>query len=182
MIGRLSVRILMVGLGGTGAVVAFFACSDSGPPTGSGNTLIDDSHHSGDELPPAMDPSPADALPEMLYPSDAVAEYAPALDTCAACTCDPATNFCFAGGMHARSPFASMDASDEGGEGGDAAAATPACPLVSGSTVQVGCNALPPACAASPTCACVLDAIQPQFSCYLVCSPDPGYFRVYCPN
>jgi hypothetical protein len=180
MVGRVSARTLMIAMGASGALIALLACGDSTPPRGSGDTLIDDSHHSGDELPPPPDPNPSDAFPETSAPADGPAEYAPALNTCSSCSCNPATAFCFSGGV---AKAIVIDAVEGGTEGGAADAAQPACPIVTdAATPQTGCNPLPAACAAKPTCACVIAAIQPQFACYLVCSPDPGFLQVYCPN
>ena len=54
-----------------------------------------------------------------------------------------------------------------------------------GSALGIGCNDIPPACAATPTCPCILGTLG-KIGCYPVCSPtssDAGdSFFVYCPS
>jgi hypothetical protein len=143
------------------------ACSESSTPTVSpGDDLVDNTN--GEDAGMPIPPPPPDTDAQMdagLYPEGS--SYAPMLATCAACSCDTSKGFCFAGGIH-------FSGAPEAG---------PACSMVGGPDATVdGCNALPAACAATPTCGCVLEAIQPQFKCYLVCTPDNGYLLVYCPN
>ena len=53
------------------------------------------------------------------------------------------------------------------------------------SALGIGCNDVPPACVATPTCPCILGALG-NVGCYPVCSPtssDAGdSFFVYCPS
>lgn len=159
-------RTRALALGSALAISLAAACSSSKSTGGDGGVddLTDDTHHEdagpGTPLPPA-DAGPVDAA------TTTYDNYAPALDTCRSCSCPSSSAFCFAGGIHAITPP-------------DAAPA--ACVIVDAGAVEPGCNTLPPACAAKPTCECVIAAIQPSFTCYLVCTPDPGYLLVYCPN
>jgi hypothetical protein len=146
------------------ALALFGACSETRPNGGPGDDLIDNTNNeeTGPPSPnPAVDSGSMDSSP-MNYPDSS---YAPLLTTCAACDCSSAKGFCFAGGTHFVGP---SDA--------------PACVMIDASTVGIGCNPLPAQCGPNPQCDCVINAIQPQFSCYLVCTPDPGYLLVYCPN
>jgi HAMP domain-containing protein len=164
------------------AVAAFLAvaaaCSEAttGPTVNGPDMLVNDTMDidSGDlgaSPPPASDTG-ADAA---LYP-DATPGYAPMLEECAACECSTKKGFCFAGGAH----FSGAGGSGDGG--GDGGGGPAACAMVPADTVSPGCNTLPAACAGTPTCDCVLSAIQTMFECYLVCTPDDGYLLVYCPN
>jgi hypothetical protein len=157
------------------------ACADTKSAGSSGNVVVDDTREQP-RPPPNPDP-PIDAnIPDApLY--DALGNYAP-LTACNGCTCSGDTHFCFGGGTPRGlagpgdgGTDEPTDASVDAGDGG-----LPLCPVPSNpATVQVGCNALPAACAADPTCACVLTAIQPAFRCYLVCQNTSGLPQVYCP-
>jgi hypothetical protein len=159
------VRAPLVVLFIAAAVAVGGACSNpTKPPNAPGDDLVNDTNE--EEAGPPQPNQPVDAAPmDSSPPVSADASYVPMLMACASCNCSMTTGFCFAGGTHMLGP---SDA--------------PACMMVAGPAIGVGCNALPAACAANPTCACVIDAIQPQFNCYLVCTPDPGYFLVYCPS
>ncbi len=152
------------------AIALAAACSEATAPTvvAPGDDLVNDSNNT-DAAPMPAPPPDSDAQADASMDTGIVytdGSYAPMLNTCAACSCSATKGFCFAGGVHL-----------SGGPD-----AQPACAMVTGSTVEDGCNSLPAACAANPTCDCVLTAVQPQFQCYLVCSPDNGYLLVYCPN
>jgi hypothetical protein len=157
------------------AIAVAVACAEKQSPTiAPGDDLENDTNDS-DAQPPLPPTAPADAqIDAGLYP-DGESTYAPMLAQCAACECSAKKGFCFAGGVH----FSNPPPSEAGASDAEAA-----CSMVGGGSAGVvnGCNALPSACTANPTCACVLDAIQTQFACYLVCSPDDGYLLVYCPN
>jgi hypothetical protein len=142
------------------------ACSTGARRTeAAGNTVIDDTRDQPRPPPAPPDPptEPDDAGGVYV---DARDEYAPAA-MCGGCACTPDAHYCFGGGTF-RAP---------------AEAGIPACALPeAGASVQVGCNALPAACAAAPTCDCILNAIQSQVRCYLVCQPLGGQLLVYCPT
>jgi hypothetical protein len=97
--------------------------------------------------------------------------------TAATGTCDPpcaASEFCYAkvftGG---RAPGddsgsdADLDATDAGADAADAGH-------------SIGCHALPAACAANATCACVLDALGDVCPDVLTCNTDAGAPVVTC--
>jgi hypothetical protein len=154
------------------------ACSDSAQPLGTGDKFINDT--AGQDAYSASVPVTSDAG------SDADA-YGPALNTCASCSCDPTRNYCFSGGTpRALSSVPVHILSGGFGEPDGAAQANipppPPCPILDAGTMSNGCTPLPQACEATPTCACVLNALQPLYVCYLVCSPSPGFLEVYCPN
>jgi hypothetical protein len=162
------VRARVVLLTVTLALIVVGACtSQSSNVNKPGDDLINSTNEK--DMGPPMAPPPQDSgaagMDGPVY--DVATGYMPALNTCASCSCSESKGFCFAGGTRGVTPT-------------DAPA--PACTMVDASTIEVGCNPLPPSCVATPTCTCVLEAIQAQFSCYLVCSPDPGYLLVYCPS
>jgi hypothetical protein len=144
------------------------AC-DSIPPAGS--TLITD-------VPPEPPPPPDDATPPPFEagpidsgPTDALYTVVDAdLSACATCDCSPQTSFCFAGA----SPREPVDAGPDAGPG--------PCSVNPGPTPAIGCNALPAACTATPSCGCILSVLQPQYRCYLNCRTDGSGFLVYCPH
>ena len=157
-------------------------CSESSVPGGQGNDVIDDTRP--EPRPPANPDPPMDA--ETTDASDA-ALYAdgPPQVTCGGCACTPDTHFCFSGGtvrgLDTTPPKSPADDSADASDGGDSG--PPACPLPpDASTIQAGCNDIPSACAASPTCDCLLTALQPMYACYLVCRVPGPQFLVYCPN
>lgn len=170
----------------TCALALVAACSDTKSATGQGDNVIDDTRNQ--PRPPANPDPPVDASVDTGPLYDANGNYKP-LTACSDCACTPDTHFCFGGGASrslspqiADAGAASSDAGD-GGDGGLAA-----CPLPGSAgggeagTIQVGCNNLPAECAATPTCACVLNAIQPHFQCYLVCHDPGASLLVYCPS
>src|ERR1700722_13792334 len=161
------VRAKVVLLTVTLALIGVGACNESSPPVNKpGDDTINGTHEPEAGL-PAPNPTEDSSTPMDPPMYDVGTGYAPALDTCGSCSCDMTKSFCFAGGTHGITPTD---------------APPPACTLVDASTVQIGCNPLPASCTANPTCDCIEDAIQTQFGCYLVCTPDPGYFLVYCPS
>jgi hypothetical protein len=110
------------------------------------------------------------------------------LGACSGCVCSAAGSYCFGGPGTARVPAADAGlASHDGGDAdaGDAEAdgdaGPPVCPIAQGGAPALGCNRLPPPCVSKPTCACVVQALQPSFHCYLVCDETRG-FLVYCPT
>jgi hypothetical protein len=173
-----------------GALATFFACSDSAKPLGTSDKFIDDTAGQDVSAPPAPEPTDSSA-----YGADG---YGPTIIACASCSCDPTKNYCFSGGMGtaAAGGDAAADGATDGasahrpafplgggfGEPDGAAEAgppPPPCPMVAAG--QLGCIPLPAACTATPTCSCLLGALQAQFpTCVLVCTPTPGFLSLYC--
>jgi hypothetical protein len=154
------------------------ACSDSAKPLGTGDTFTNDTAgQDAGSLPPPVS-------------SDASSEanaYSPALNTCGSCSCDPTKNYCFSGGTPRALSLVPIHTLSGGfGEPDGAAEANapppPPCAVLEAGSTSNGCTPLPAPCTNTPTCACVLNALQPLYSCYLVCSPSPGFLEVYCPN
>jgi hypothetical protein len=133
-----------------------FACSTQ-PPADGGDRLIVD----------IPTPPPRPAQPEVDGGASAGAYDKPdssaARAICEMCAC-PTDTFCV--GAITNATFGGVCALD-------------------GSALGVGCNAVPPACAATPTCPCILGTLG-KIGCYPVCSPtssDAGdSFFVYCPS
>ena len=160
-------------LGAVVAVGTIGACGDDIQPTGS-RLIVD--------APPPTPPPPGDDAQPPVYEAsipdgadDALYTRVDAnLGACDSCICAKDTSFCF-GGATLRAPM--------GGAGTDAGDAGPSvCPTASGATATIGCNTVPAACAAKPTCACIIDTLQPLYRCYLNCADDGSKFIVYCPN
>jgi hypothetical protein len=158
---------------------AAVACSDSAQPLGKGDTFTNDTV--GQDVYSPAPPQPTDGG------GDADAYAAPA-SPCASCTCSSAKNYCFAGGAlkTARTIVPSHILASGFGEPDGAAEANapppPACPILAAGSTSNGCIPLPSACEATPTCACVLNALQPMYACYLDCALGMDSLEVYCPN
>jgi hypothetical protein len=141
------------------------ACADPAPPTGTGNKVLVDVDADNSPPPP---PPPDDAGYDSPFADPdgfgygTPDGYAPN-DVCKKCNCDPTISFCFGGGT---------GLTTFGGS----------CAINVSGTLSVGCNALPSACKASPSCTCLIDQVAKTEHCYLVCgeSGDVGY-AVYCP-
>ena len=173
---RTSRPIALAGILTLGALLGS-ACSESKVAGGTGNDVIDDTRP--EPRPPPNPDTPIDASVD----ANDASTYGDgaARATCGGCACTPDAHYCFGGasprGLDPISPN-EADAGDDGGDSGPAA-----CPLPpDASTVQAGCNDLPAECAAAPTCECILTALQPKYSCYLVCQVPGPQFLVYCPN
>jgi hypothetical protein len=164
------------------AICAAVACSDSAKPLGSGDKFVNDTAGQDAYSPPPPS-SPSDAASD----ADAYAAAA-AASACESCSCDPKVNYCFSGEalrMTFKDPIHVILAAGFGEPDGAAEAKAPPpppCPVLTVGSTDDGCIPLPAACAATPTCACVLAALQPLYACYLDCSPTPGYLSVRCPN
>jgi hypothetical protein len=180
---RITASIVAASLG------AAFACSDAAQPLGSGNKFINDTMGmDAYSQPPPPPPSDASGDAE----TDGGDGYKPALNTCASCSCDPSKNYCMSGGTQKTKrvsfPFGGFGEPDGASSGPPPAP----CKVVDAGAAKSGgawsppagngCIPLPPACVKTPTCECLVDALQPFFTCYLVCSPTPGFLEVYCPN
>jgi len=84
---------------------------------------------------------------------------------CSSCTCSDKVGFCLENGV-----TATVQGAGSGGQ----------CPMAAAGAISIGCNPLPASCAANPTCACILDAVQPPATCYPECTTGNGYFDVFC--
>jgi len=179
-----------------GALGALFACSDSAKPLGTSDTFTNDTAGQDVYSPPV--PQPMDSG------TDGADAYGPAAVACASCSCDPTKNYCFTGpnsvsidgGAYGDSAVVVNGGGDSGSDGAvkaavplgafgepdgaaDAGPPPPPCPMVAEGSM--GCIPLPATCASQPTCACLLTALQAHYpSCYLVCTPSPGFLEVYC--
>jgi hypothetical protein len=165
----------------TAVVFGVAACNDApGPPSGPGNVLVNDTNEPDAVVP--QPPPPADAG------MDAYADTGPYgtgggyqegglasmgyLDVqspqaaCSSCKCSNKYAFCLENG-------ASSSVTAAPNAGGF-------CAYAPASTLEVGCNPFPAACAANPTCECLLDALQPPLPCYPECTTALGYFDVFC--
>jgi hypothetical protein len=173
---RITAFVVVAGIG------AAIACSDAAKPLGTGDKFINDTL--GED---AYSPPPPQCAPDT-GSYEAAAEgggYAPALNTCSSCSCDPTKNYCFSGGVlrTAVRPFPAGSGGFGEPDGAAMAGPPPApCKILDAGTLTTGCVPLPAACKATPTCDCLLAALQGYYSCYLVCTPTPGYLEVYCPN
>jgi hypothetical protein len=178
---RIAAFLVVSGIG------AAIACGDSAKPLGSGDKFYNDT--AGEDVySPPLPPPPSDGGEggdAYVYDSGDGNTYAPALDTCSACSCDPSKNYCMSGGvLKADRPFPGGSGGGFGEPDGAAEAGPPPppCKILDAGSLGNGCIPLPSACKANPTCTCLLDALQPYYKCYLVCTPTPGYLEVYCPG
>jgi hypothetical protein len=163
------------------AIGAAIACSDSAKPLGSGDKVINDTMGQ-DASQPQPPPPPADAGDVMTY-YDSSDGYAPALSTCGGCSCDPSKNYCMSGGvLKAIQPFPNSAGFGESDGAAEAGPPPAPCKVLDAGALGNGCIPLPTACKTTPTCDCLLAALQPYYKCYLVCTPTPGYLEVYCPG
>jgi hypothetical protein len=183
-----------------GALGALFACSDSARPLGTMDIVVNDT--AGED---ASSPAPqAPSTDSGQYSPNG--GYGPTVIACAACSCDPTQSYCFSGGASATDGGGVAENGDGGEDGGvdggdsahrpavplggafgepdgaaDAGPPPPPCPMLAAGSAEPGCIPLPTSCAMNPTCSCVLSALQPQYlSCYLDCTPTPGFLSVYC--
>jgi hypothetical protein len=155
------------------------ACNDTpGPPSGPGDNLVDDTNqdavaqHTQDTgiVPPqgAVDGSYADGTILEAGGSTGYMDAGSPMAACASCTCGMNRGFCLENGVTATVTSAAT---------GDAGL----CTLASPTSLAVGCNPLPDSCP-TPSCQCLLNAIQPPLGCYPECTSKGGYFDVYCPR
>ena len=153
------------------------ACNDSGTPSGKGDTVVDDTRDA--EARPPANPTPDDGGDNLgepdatFYEGGTGASY-PGVTACSTCSCTAPSGYCF-GGATARLSMFRPEATDAGS--GDAGLA--ACPIQSGATPAIGCNAPPAGCT---DCPCILTALQPSYGCYLVCATVGSSLTVYCPS
>jgi hypothetical protein len=149
-----------------GAVLVWTAaCDDDSRPLVKGVDEVIDATSAAAPLPaPEYPDASSDDAAFGVYDDGAaynskVYAYSP-LAACQQCGCEAGT-FCFGGGT-----------------GHTTFSGTCAAP---GGALDIGCQALPPSCAAQPTCDCVFDALRSQVPCYLVCSGTTD-LTVYCPS
>jgi hypothetical protein len=168
------------------AVVA--ACDDNpGPPSGPGNTLINDTNQDalahpmqyydsavGDVYLPqgAIDGAfyGQDSGADVSYASSGYEDASSPMTACSTCTCAENHGFCLENGTSVTVTAAPPP--DSGNS----------CAMAKGGTLSVGCNPLPEKCATDLTCECLLSVVQPPLSCYPQCSSSSGYFDIYCMN
>jgi hypothetical protein len=156
----------------------FVACTDTPPPAAPGNVVFDDSMQDAELQnnedasiqygPQGLGEAGTDGAYglDSTYGSSGYEDVQSPQSACSSCKCDMRVGYCL-----------------ENGPGLTASTAAPVsgfCGLAS--TLSIGCNALPAACASSPTCACVLDAVQPPLGCYPECTTSSGYIDVFCQN
>jgi hypothetical protein len=154
-------------------VIALAGCSDSSGPLGSGNRVsmdVDASSQGNQSSPPSGD-ADAPSADSPFAPLDGQGQYGALVDgyaplaVCAQCACAAGT-YCYGGSSQTSFSGVCDQTAATGGN----------------SPLAVGCNSLPPGCANEPDCVCVLAALAPMVSCYLVCAETPaGGFSVYCP-
>jgi hypothetical protein len=160
--------------------VGLYACNDgTTAPAGPGDNLTDNSHQDAvavvtqdATVPPpvgAVDGG-ADGYVDGGSTSTGYQDVTSPQAACSSCTCDNRIAFCLENGTANKVTGAAAS-----GEGG-------ACAYAPSNQLQVGCNILPPACAAAPTCQCILDNVQPPLGCYPECSTSLGYIDVFCPH
>jgi hypothetical protein len=168
--------------------VAPQACGDSGSSAGGstsapGNTVVNDTRDAEPRPPANPDPGDGSTLtgePDALdpgeagYATDAPAVSYPGIAECNACTCPPASAFCFGGATSRQlpmtvNPFAAADAGLDAG--------LPLCPMVAPGAL--GCTPLP---AGATDCASLISGLQASYACYLVCAFDGKQMTAYCPN
>jgi hypothetical protein len=84
---------------------------------------------------------------------------------CQSCACPSATQFCFGGGAGNETLGTCTNATAEAG------------------SLLTGCDPYPTACAANPTCDCLISMlVGGDYPCYPVCANYNGYLVLYCPN
>ena len=174
-------RLALLVLVSTLPIVAIIACNDGPPPpSGPGNVIIDDS------MQDAVATLTQDATAAVVYAPQGIgaagdgayglassyastgyADVQSPGSACSSCSCDKRVGYCLENGTSLTSTAAPIKGF---------------CGLAKTTAPAVGCNALPAACAANPTCACILDAVQPPLPCYPECTTGGGFFDVFCPT
>lgn len=146
-----------------GVVAATLAGCGTSSPLGSGSHLSVDVDASARPAPPNDDAGGAatdSPFASLDGPYGAVPDGYGPLAICAQCACMGST-YCYGG-----SPYSAFSTCDQ----------------TAGTTLTIGCHALPPGCAAEPDCVCLLQALATQLSCYAACTDNAmGGFTVYCP-
>jgi len=178
-----ALRRSLVGIAALAAATAIglVACTDGPPaPSGPGNVVVDDSMQDAVATvtedayisPPqgvadAGDGSATgtyDMMPEA-GGSTGYADVQSPMAACSSCKCDKRVGYCLENGTSLTSTAAPIQGF---------------CGLSKTAAPAIGCNALPAACAAAPTCECILDSVQPPLGCYPECSSAAGFFDVFC--
>jgi hypothetical protein len=152
---------------GMAVLVLVCACNGTTKPIGQGDDLIVDVEASLAPPSPMQDAPYSEDSPfgQVDAPYGSYSSGTSAmLAVCAQCACASGT-YCFGGGTGA-TPFS--------GSCG---------PVAGRSGLEIGCQAMPGACANEPDCPCILAAIDPLLSCIAVCVETPaGGFTAYCPT
>jgi hypothetical protein len=152
---------------GIAVLVLVAACNWTAKPIGQGDDLTVDVEAS--PAPPATTADAAYGEDSPFGQSDApYGNYSSGtsamLTACEQCACTSGM-YCFGGGT------GSMQFSGSCG------------PAPGQSGLEIGCQAMPGACANEPTCPCILAAIDPLLACVAVCVETPaGGFTAYCPT
>ncbi len=159
---------------------AYLGCNDTpGPPSGPGNVLIDDSMQDAVAM-LTQDSGTSDVYaPQGASDGGSYFDGPPGASTgysdvqspqaaCASCTCNKKIGYCLENGSSATVTAAPY--------------ANGACAVAPASMPSVGCNPLPAACTANPSCGCILDNVQLPSGCYAQCSNSAGYYDLYCPT
>jgi hypothetical protein len=143
--------------------VAAFAwgCSDgNSPKVGKGDTVFHDVDATIIPPPPAPEAGGADSPYGPLADGDYGAYAFSPTAVCMKCACGAGT-YCFGGGTG----YTTFSGTCTGA-----------------SSLAVGCQPLPAACASAPTCPCLFQALNAQVGCYPVCEQLAGGLMVYCPS
>jgi hypothetical protein len=152
---------------GIAVVVLVAACNGTAKPIGQGDDLTVDVEASAAPPAPTADASYGEDSPfgQVDAPYGSYSSGTSAmLAVCAQCACASGT-YCFGGGTGSTQFSGSCGPSPDR------------------SGLEIGCQAMPGACANEPDCPCILAAIDPFLSCVAVCVETPaGGFTAYCPT
>jgi len=173
--------VVTVSLAPLFAVSGVGACNDTpGPATGPGDNLINDTNQDAVAV-LTQDTGVTDVIVPMGIVGDGGYGMGTYLEgsastgysdvqspqtACSSCTCGEKRGFCLENGV-----TPTVTAAPEAG----------VCALASPTSLAVGCNPLPDSCPV-PSCACIINAIQPPLGCYPQCTDSEGFFDVYCNN
>jgi hypothetical protein len=171
-----ALRAGLVALVAAGVATAPFACNDSAGPTQTPPDLLIDNTmqdavamYTQDVVAPqgagdgGYDGTYPEGSVDAPYAATGYADVQSPMTACSSCMCSEKAGYCLENGTSA-----TFTSKVIGGY----------CSL--SPTLAVGCNVLPAACAAKPTCACILDNVQPPLQCYPECTESGGYFDVFC--
>jgi hypothetical protein len=153
---RVGVGVALLGAA-LGAAVAACDGDDSTTPTGSGDHVVVDSDATTQAPQPNFDGGPDSIFAPVEGGAYSKPDGYDPYGACQSCKC-PAGTYCFGGG------------------GAYTAFSGNCMP----SSFGVGCQPIPAACAAKPTCDCLLTATAAMVPCYGVCVQNS--LTLYCPN
>jgi hypothetical protein len=180
---RFAAVALVLTLGAAASVtVTMSACNDGpGAPVAPGNTIVNDTMEDA-VAHPSQDATVGDVYApqgtsDAAYPdgsldgsangSTGYEDVQSPMNACAACACGKTVGYCLENGTTNR-----VTGLPEAGK----------CALADAAAPAVGCNPLPADCLAHPTCACILNGVQPPLGCYPECTNSGAYFDVFCNN